>query len=221
MQLQNKSGEAMVWSQCIKRTSVRSSNLADGWSVPLNASQPIKCVNDYEILVYKELLVMDLCRCPPWISWLWSAHSCTAWPAIPTPPLNNQEVGITPPTSHTHRLPHIDIQWTCRAGAKWVWAACSILNSRYVKNKKAKTLKMCSSKWVRSPFGSILPDIIAGFTKIINVNFYFSMLNFAFIFTFAHAICVYVCTYACVFNLCGCIHRILTSIICPRLGLSI
>lgn len=54
-----------------------------------------------------------------------------AWATILTPTLNNRGSGLTLLTSHTHRLPHIDIQWACRGGAKWAWEGCSILSSRY------------------------------------------------------------------------------------------
>lgn len=134
---------AVVWSVCTKWSSVRGSNLADGGWIHLNASQPITMhPREWMWNIRQERNADDrssffpLYRCPPWTSWLWSAPSCTAWPTIPTPPHSNQGADLTLPARHIHRLLHTDIQWACKGGAKWAWAGCSILNSRYVNKLK-------------------------------------------------------------------------------------
>lgn len=98
---------------------------------------------DYPGSDHESVLIFFLYRCPPWISWLWSAHRCMAWPTIPTLTLSNPGSDLTPLASRTHRLLHIDIQWACRGGAKWAWEGCSTLSSRYI-NKLSflKTLEL-------------------------------------------------------------------------------
>lgn len=121
-----------------KWTSVRGSNLADdGWIV----CQPM-AMHPYERLWrfnqegnkkwWWHAPSFYLRRCPPWTSWLWSAPSCIAWPAIPTPTRSSQGADLTLLARRIHHPLHTDTQWPCRGGAKWASAGCSTLNSRYV-----------------------------------------------------------------------------------------
>lgn len=111
-------------------------------------------------------LFLHLCRYRPWILWLWSAPSCTTWPATPTLPRSSPGVDRTPLVSHTRHLLHIDTQWACKGGAKWALVECSILNSRYVRKPKS-VIFICASQcdsWISQPPNCCAePDFISSF----------------------------------------------------------
>lgn len=108
-------------------------------------------------------LFLHLCRYRPWISWRWSAPSCTTWPATPTLPRSRPGVDRIPPVSHTRHLLHIDTQWACKGGAKWALVGCSILNSRYVSKPKS-VIFICASQcdsWMSQPPTAVLNQTLS------------------------------------------------------------